>query len=308
MASIFVNRLRKPLRALGFGVAPATTTADASVPRIDAGSGAPTASRTTGSLYMRTAGQNADDRLFVNEDGTTQYYPVKFHAPISVFRQFDDFLYQTITEADTPWILNSGSDAQAIDPAIATDECGVIRCTSGNNGGGYAADGSQLIGSVPVQADSGGLHFEARVRINTAITNAQVCVGLTDVTTLELPVSIGGGDALTTTASDFVGFVYDTGADTDEWFGVAVDSDTDDTGSATTSTAPTADVYQTLGIDVSSDGATILFTIAGTAVLTLTGAAGVSPAVNLYPTVIVNATTTTSKVVDVDYIDVSHSR
>ena len=34
------------------------------------------------------------------------------------FELFDDFIQQTLTEADTPWILNSGSDEQAIDPAI----------------------------------------------------------------------------------------------------------------------------------------------------------------------------------------------
>ena len=115
-------------------------------------------------------------------------------------------------------------------------------------------------------------------------------------------------EAITSTASDAVCFVYDTGADTDEWFACAVDGDTDDAGNATTGTAPVADTYQTLRIEVSSDGATIKFYINGSLVKTLSGDAGVSPDVNLYATVIACATTTTSKTVDVDYVYVGHTR
>ena len=223
------------------------------------------------------------------------------------FELFDDFLYQTITEADTPWILNSGADAQAIDPAISAQEGGVIRITTGDADGTTANDGSQLVAHIPVQADSGGLVFETRLHINTAVTTVSVVAGLTDSTSLEEPFTIAG-TTITSTASDAACFVYDTAQTTDQWYACAVDSNTDDTGNALTGVAPVADTYQVLRIEVSSDGATIRFYINGTLTNTLSGAAGVSPDVNLYATVIACATTTTSRTVDVDYIYVAHTR
>lgn len=225
---------------------------------------------------------------------------------------FDDFLCQSLLETSTPWILNAGSDDVAVDPAVtSTKEAGgVIQLVSGDAGTGVAADGSQIVCAIPVQADGGnGLVFETRLKIVSAVTTVQVNVGFTDVTTLELPVSIGGSDALTTNASDFAGFVYDTGADTDQWFGVAVDGDTDDTSSATTGLAPTADTYQILRAEISPDGSVVRFLIDGVEVLKLNpGSAGVSPDVNLYFTIIVNSTTTTSRTVKVDYIYIGCSR
>lgn len=230
-----------------------------------------------------------------------------FVSPMARWQVFDDFNYQTIAESDTPWILNSGNDAQAIDPAISAAEGGVIVVTTGDNDGTVAEDGSQLVCAVPCQADSGGLVFETRLHINTAITNVSVNAGLTDSTSLEEPFSVGGGDAYTSTATDAAVFVYDTGADTDEWHMAAVDGDTDDTGCAATGTAPTADTYQILRIEVDSDGNTIRYYIDGTLEGTLTGG-GVSPDVNLYATVIACGDSTASKTVDVDYIYVGRNR
>lgn len=225
---------------------------------------------------------------------------------------YDDFMVQSLLETSTPWILNSGSDDVAVDPAVtSTKEAGgVIQLVSGDDGGGVAADGSQIVSAIPVQADDGyGIVMEARLKIVSAVTTVQVCVGFTDSTSLELPVSIGGSDALTTTASDFAGFVYDTGADTDRWFGVAVDSDTDDTSSASTGIVPVADTYQVLKVEVAPSGNVVRFSIDGVEVLKFNpGSAGVSPNVNLYPTIIVNSTTTTSRTVKVDYVKVWASR
>lgn len=67
--SKFAERIRKPLRALGFGVAPAATTADGSVPTITSGSGAPSATEPNGSLYMRTDASTADDVLYARVGG-----------------------------------------------------------------------------------------------------------------------------------------------------------------------------------------------------------------------------------------------
>jgi hypothetical protein len=225
---------------------------------------------------------------------------------LSRFVVFDDFNYQTLTEADTPWILNKGSDGTAADPAIAADERGKIVLTAGAGDGSTAEDGSQIVCAVPVQADSGNLVFETRLHINTAITGLSVIAGFTDVSTLEEPATIATA-TITTNASDMAAFVYDDGATTKEWYAVACDGNTDDTGNATTTSAPVADTYQTLRIEVSADGATIKFYVDGVLKKTLSGAAGVSPDVNLYATVCICGTGETATV-DVDYIYVGHDR
>jgi len=222
--------------------------------------------------------------------------------PRAIFELFDDFIQQTITEADTPWILNSGADAQAVDPAISVQECGVVVLTTGDNDGTVAQDGSQLVCHIPVQADGGGLVFETRLHINTAITNISINAGFTDSTALEEPFTIGAADAITSVATDAACFVYDTSAATDQWFACAVDTDVDDSANATTGTPPVAGTYQVLRIEVSSDGATINFYIDGTLEITMSGDAGVTPDTNLYATVIACGDSTASKTVDVDYV------
>lgn len=230
---------------------------------------------------------------------------------------FDDMFGRANTEAENnpQWILNSGTDAQAIDAAIDTSQAGgVFQLVTGDLDGTTAADGSGMVWSgVPVQLDStGGVTVvEARIRIKSGITFASLGFGLTDATGLEEPFT-NSADTVTPVADDAVGFLYDTDATTDEWFGCAVDSTTLDTGTATTSVAPVADTWQILRIEISADGATISFFIdnAATADLALTGAAGVGPDVVLYPYVIANTTagTPTSRTVDVDYVRVETVR
>lgn len=255
---------------------------------------------------------NGTDILVLSNDtGGNHAYMVPGATTHSVNRNvvvvFDDFLYQTITAADTPWIVTSGIDAQAADPAINTQAGGVIRLTTGDADGAVANDGSQIICSVPMTANAGGLVFETRLHINTAVTTVSVWAGFTDVNTLEEPATIGGSDAITGVADDCVVFAYDTGADTDEWFAIGFDSTTEATGAGATGTAPTADTYQTLRIEVDSDGASARFYIDGTLAGTTT-ANTVTPGTTLYATVGANATTTTQRTVDIDYIYVGHSR
>lgn len=224
----------------------------------------------------------------------------------AAFELFDDFLYRVIDETTTSWILNKGSDGAAADPAVDIQERGAIVLTTGTGDGTTAADGSQIICAIPVQADSGGLVVEARLHINTAITNVAVNFGLTDVTTLEEPFS-NAADVITSNATDAACFVYDSDATTKTWWMCAVDSDADDSGDATSGTAPVADTYQTLRIEVSANGNSIKFYIDGTLVGTLSDA-GITPSVNLYATVIACGDGTASKTVDVDYLYVGHTR
>ena len=65
MASKFAYRYRKPLAAKGIGVRQAATTADASVPTITSGTGAPTSTEPDGSLFMRTDASGAAAALYM---------------------------------------------------------------------------------------------------------------------------------------------------------------------------------------------------------------------------------------------------
>lgn len=226
----------------------------------------------------------------------------------NVISVFDDFLQQTISEADGPWIFNDGADTEAVNPVIeANQEGGVITLVSGNVGDGCTNDCSQLVLSVPFQADSGALVFEVRLHIDAAITTATVHAGFTDITSEdEEPGSISTG-TITTNATNGVFFVYDTDATTDEWFCIGVDGGTDATGNAATGVAPTADTYQVLRIEIDADGETARCYIDGVLKISLTAAA-TNASVNLYAIVGVLATTTTSRTVDVDYIYVGSAR
>lgn len=230
----------------------------------------------------------------------------QFGRMFDYFEVFDDFIQQTIVETDGPWIENSGSDGDAIDPAINAQEGGVLRLTTGNTDGDFTKDGVQIISAIPVQADSGNLVFETRLHINTAVTTVSVNAGFTDVTSLEEPFS-NASDAITSTATDAACFVYDTGATTDEWWACAVDTNVDDAGNAATGSTPVLDVYQVLRIEINAAGDVLKFFIDGVKVKELTGA-GVTPTANLYATVTANATTTTQRTVDVDYIYFGHTR
>ena len=146
--------------------------------------------------------------------------------------------------------------------------------------------------------------FEARLRIATATTGVQICVGLTDVTTLEMPATISG-TTITTNFSNGCVFVYDTTQTTDQWYAVGVAGDTDATGNAITGTAPTAAVYQRLRIEIDSLNVA-RFYIDGVLKVSLTANA-CTAATSIYPTVVVTGDST-AKTVDVDYISVSATR
>jgi len=222
----------------------------------------------------------------------------------SYYELFDDFdMQQTWVEAETPWIWNSGGDAGALDPTIVSEAYGYVQLQTGTAvSAAIGDDGSQLVSHVPFQAQKGNLVFETRLHIDTAVTTVSVNAGLTDATGLEEPFSIGGSDAVTSTASDGACFVYDTGADTDGWFGLAVKGDTDDKGCGTLAVKPTAGTDQVLRMEINSTGGTIKFFVDGALARTMTTGTGVTASTNLYPTVTANTEDGTQRTVDVDYV------
>ena len=142
---------------------------------------------------------------------------------------------------------NSGTQA------ISTGADGIYRLTTGIVSGNRVAFGTSLNWRA---SDGGPLTFEARIKSVTAITTRAYFIGLTDTVpsgTLENPIEMSG-TTLTTTASDAVGFMYDTDATNDYWYCVGVKADADGT-SVNTSVAPAAaGTYQTLRVMVSVDG------------------------------------------------------
>lgn len=149
----------------------------------------------------------------------------------TLYEVFDDFSYQTLTEADTPWILNKGNDGVALDPVILIDERGKIVLTTGSSSTlTVSANGSQIVCAIPMQADSGGLAGEARLHINSAITGVSINAGFTDSTSLEEPFTIATDDVITAVADNAACFVYDDSATTKTWFACSVDTTVQDTG------------------------------------------------------------------------------
>lgn len=216
---------------------------------------------------------------------------------------FDDFVYSGAFEAASPWVINS--DTSATDAAVVAGGIGgVVRLTTGSADN----EGSQIVGQAGATANQGGLVMEAKVQLS-AITTTAVFVGFTDVTTIEEPALIDASDAVTSTATDLVGFMFDTDAGTDEWFVVATpDSHTTAaTGQGACGTAPTAATYQTLRVEVSADGAGAKFFIDGAKVGETT-ANTVSADAVLYPTIVSHNRTTASRNIDVDYVHVAHNR
>jgi hypothetical protein len=143
-------------------------------------------------------------------------------------RLVDDFFGDSL---DPRWNGVNGSDGTVVAPGIATGVAaanGVALLSSGTNvGGTMTLNGVQLESQLNWLVSKGGLAFEARVRIPGIATNAAWFLGYTDsVAVLEMPFTLAAGNVLTSTASNAVGFLYDTASDDpDNWWAVGVAND-----------------------------------------------------------------------------------
>lgn len=214
----------------------------------------------------------------------------------------DDFLGDALADE---YELTSGSDAQAVDPAISAAVGGTVALASGNAGTGVAADASALALGLNWESDQGNLVLEARCKLDD-ITDVIVNIGFTDVmpgTTLEIPLEYNT-TTITSTASDAVAFVFDTGATTDNWHAIGVAGDTE-TSAINTGLAPTANTYQTFRVEVdSSERANFYIDGALVAQLgsVLTGTDDITPVI------IIVADTTDQATLTCDYVTVAGDR
>ncbi len=198
------------------------------------------------------------------------------------------------------WDVNSGSDAQALDPAIlAANSLGKVRCTTGNAGTGVLVDGSAIAGPLVFEAEEGKIKFTALAQLS-AITDVYFFLGFTDVlpsTTLEEPISLAVA-TFTSTATDAVGFMFDTAATTDTIRCVGVKGDADATP-IDTGIAPVVATDKRYQIEIDKSG-NAEFLIDGTSYGTIANA--VSPGADLCPIAIAVARSATSVNFDIDLL------
>ena len=231
-------------------------------------------------LFPRTEGPNGET-IFV-------------HSPI--WRKYD-FIGDLI---DDELNVCLGSDAQAAGALSAGIQSGAIRLTSGNNSGTASDDIAMLNSGLNFKASQGDVGMEVRLRMNTAITGGTMGVGFTDVLSstgsTEEPSSIATA-TLTTNASDGLGLIFDTGATVKDWFAWGVKGDTDSIFTDTTY-APVADTWEIIRVELDKAGNGYIYR---NGILIASQTAALTASVLLTPYVYVNATTTASVVVDVDY-------
>lgn len=171
----------------------------------------------------------------------------------------DDFLGDVIADQ---WNGRVGSNGSATLPAVqltatAIDNGRVLLKTGNDAGGTMALNGCQLDSALNWICNKGGLLFESRVRLNAGITSVAWFVGFTDqVAALEMPFTLAAGNVLTSNASNAVGFLFDTDADTDNWWAVGVADDVDAT-KQDLGVAPVSGTFETLRVDINRSGTAV---------------------------------------------------
>ena len=218
---------------------------------------------------------------------------------------FDDFLGDIL---NANWNVSVGADTLPPTAVVLANGIGgQLRFTTGNDGTGLAADSVQLTSFLNWQASNGDLVFETRAKLS-AITTCWAFLGFTDLSaTLEAPIiSAGSADTITTTATDAVGFMFDTRMATDTWWLVGVATDQDAT-SQNTGFAPVADTFATFRIEVSTTGVARFFYNGLQVGVTMAGA--LTPGADLTPIITASKTSVTaSMTVEIDYVHVSMTR
>lgn len=218
-------------------------------------------------------------------------------------RFLDDFLGDLLVDEWTPI---TGTDPQAVAVAIVAGALnGTAAMTSGDsNPGVTAADACGMTLGRNWLASSGGLVFEARVKIDN-IATVYAFVGFTNTIALERPIESNGTTGLTATAADCVGWLFDTnGTDPDCWMTAGAKAST--ATARTKGTAPVNDTYSTLRVEVDTAG-TASFYQDGALIATV--ANSVTASVALTPVLIVmeRAVAATRKLT-ADYVYVQQNR
>lgn len=254
---------------------------------------------------MGTLGTNSDSLVehYGTRDATGAHKLASLEEKRDYVEIFDDFLYSGVFEAYSPWILDK--DGGATDAVIVSGaEGGAVNLASGSTDN----QGVCIVGKAGWIANNGGLTMEAKIK-NSAITTTAIFVGFHDAAAVEEPALVDASDAITSAAGDsVVGFVFDTDAATKEWFVFGtIDGGTNATGSGACGTAPTADVYQTLRVEVDSDGAGAKFYIDGAKVGETTSGTCLATD-TMYPIVVLHNRAAATRTLTCDWVHVGSNR
>lgn len=232
-----------------------------------------------------------------NLDITSFYTP--YSAPSC--RLYDDFLGPTIDA--TKWASMTGSDPQVVAFAVSAGTLGgMVRGVTGDDAAAsMAVNGVQLQSGLNWRGDKAGLKCRFRVKMS-AITNICYFFGLTDqIAALEMPFTLAAGDVLTSNATDAFGVLFDTAADTDNWWLVGVANNVDAT-KQNSAVAPTADTYETWEIEISTLGEARFYRAGVLIGTTMTGA--VRTTILLTPVVAAFSRGAASRNIDADKVHV----
>lgn len=262
-------------------------------------------SRILTSLHGKLVGLNSKAQIQCGKGFRSgEHGSHRTHGSPSTVEFWDDFVGDVIKDQ---WNVVEGTDSATSDAAILAGGIGgVLRVTTGDAGTGLAADMIQLTQSLQWQASNGGLAIEARLKLS-AITTCYAFIGFTDLVTLEAPIeSAASADTFTSTASDAVGFLFDTRMSTNTWWLTGVAANVDATH-VSSGFAPVAGTYATFRVEVSAAGVATFFYNGVQVGAALSGA--VTAATDLTPTINVSKTSVAaSMTMDIDYVHVSQDR
>lgn len=208
---------------------------------------------------------------------------------------FDDFTGDTLDTNN--WTGNADAGGTT---AINEQENGVCRLAND----GTDNDINSIFGAEIWQPNvMGSIIFEARVKINTS-TAIDVFIGLTDDNDSDEMPLLRESAALTSTASDALGFTLD-GATYLQWYVDSVKADADGTTEALNAkTKPVLDTWQVFRIVVESNGDAYFF-IDGEEMHKIEEA--ITTTTQYCPCVAIQALGTAANV-DVDYVYVKGGR
>lgn len=188
----------------------------------------------------------------IGTGGSLAFSGTGYVSPLGSHRNrvilFDDFLGDVIADQ---W--NAQADTGGTN-AIAAADGGTVALINDTTD-----DDTNMIAHELNWLPSNGIVFEARCKVSD-ITNVGMFIGLTDAkveTSPNLPVG-RSVVTVTSTATDCVGFVYDTDSTTDAWFGIGVKNDVD-TAQTGDTIAPVNATYQTFRIEISAAGAATFY-------------------------------------------------
>jgi hypothetical protein len=205
------------------------------------------------------------------------------------------------------WSTTAGAGtANAGAVTVAASLNGEVTLKSASDDGTNAQNSSTFTSiGLAYKANQGGLAMEARVKID-AITAVALFIGFTDTisTTVELPIFLATAD-IDSDATNACGVGFDTDGTTAQFFHGGVKADVD-TVPAYSGTAPVADTYFIVRVEVSAAGAVRGF-INGTAI----GAAvanAVTITTALTPMIVISNRGAAQRVMTIDWIKTEQNR